>query len=319
MLKFIYILVGLWLAISLNGCNQRDFMKVNVLERNELKGVHSASGIEKIGDKFWLVGDNSPWIYVVDSDYNLVEKFQIHDTTNLSSGVLKKSEKHDTEAMISFDQDGAQVLLLIGSGSKEKRKLAKLVHANTGELLKEYDLTGFYEIIKEEAKLTDEELNIEAAAVLNKRLYLFNRGKNKMISLKLSKFLNFIEGKSKTIKVKSLTIDLPRFEGIQSGFSGATSDEAFNRIIFTASVENTSDWVADGEVLGSYVGIIDLKELHHHYIPECVMLEDKNGVMDIKVESVAVKESDRKMLKCVLVTDSDGGISEAISVDLDLN
>lgn len=318
MLKIITVIVETLLILMLFACNQPRNMNVKLLERKELKGVPSASGIEKLEDHYWVVGDNSPWLFVLDSSYEITNKVLIHDTSALHSGILDKSRKHDSEAMISFEENGINYLLLIGSGSKETRKKAKLINTKNGELLKEYDLAPFYEMIKEQAKLNEDDLNIEAAALLNGRLYLFNRGENRMISLKLTKFLDFLEERIEEIKVKYITVDLPKLDGIQSGFSGAVADEKYDRIIFTASVENTADWVDDGAVLGSYIGVINVKDIHHHYVPDSFLLEEEGDIMEIKVESIALKKSTTKSINCVLVTDSDGGVSEVLTMELDL-
>lgn len=319
MSKIISVIIGVLLTLVFFSCEQPQTMNVKLIYRRELKGIPSASGIEKINDKLCVIGDNSPWLFVLDSTLEIVDRIPIHDTTQLTLGVLDKAKKHDSEAMVSFVENGVNYLLLIGSGSKESRKKAKLINSKDGEMLNEFDLTPFFEIVKEDAKLDEEEMNIEAAALFNEHLYLFNRGKNKMISLKWTKFLDFLNEKIDEIKIKCITIDLPRLNGIQSGFSGATADEEFDRIIFTASVENTSNWVDDGAVSGSFIGVINLKEVHPHYIPESFLLEDGSGIMEIKVESVAINESNSKNLKCVLVTDSDGGVSEILSVELELD
>jgi hypothetical protein len=241
----------------------------------------------------------------------------IHNTTNLVDGVLVKAEKHDSEAMISYEENGENLLLILGSGSKENRKKAKLINAGNGELIETYDLTDFYKLVMEEAKLDEEDLNIEAAAVLDNKFYIFNRGKNRMISLKLTKFIDFLKGDLNELNMKSYSIDLPRLDGIQSGFSGATADPEFDRIIFTASVENTADWVDDGEVLGSYFGVIDLSEVHHHYVPNCSLVEKDAVTLHVKVESVALTSSAEHKITCVLVTDSDGGSSELLEVEVE--
>jgi hypothetical protein len=318
-LKINSVFIGALLTLVFFGCEQPQTMKVKLITRKELKGIPSASGIEKIDHHFWVVGDNSPWLFELDSTLEVINRIAIHDTTDLISGVLDKTSKHDSEAMISFERSGMNYLLLIGSGSKESRKKAKLINTKNGEMLDEYDLAPFFEIVKEEAKLDGEDLNIEAAACLNDRLYLFNRGKNRMISLKFTQFLDFLNKRTDEIKIKWVTIDLPRLDGIQSGFSGATADEEYDRIIFTASVENTSNWVDDGAVSGSYIGVINLKDAHHHYVPESILLKDEFGVLEIKVESVAIDESTDKILNCILVTDSDGGESEILSIELELN
>lgn len=319
MLKRAQLVFGFIFILILFSCEQPQTMILKLTNRTELKGIPSASGIEKIADAYWVVGDNSPWLYKIDPELRLLDKIAIHDTTNLISGVLEKSDKHDSEAMISFSKGNEMFVLLIGSGSKETRKRAKMINAESGELTGDYDLTPFYDLLMEEAKLDEEDLNIEAAAIAKNRLYLFNRGKNKVISMKFSNFLSYLQKQTEGLKMKSLTIDLPKLDGVQSGFSGAVADPEFDRILFTASVENTSNWIDDGAVLGSFIGIIKLNDLHHHYIPESNLIEDENGVLELKVESVTIQRSTAKSLDCLLVTDSDGGQSEILSVEIKLN
>ena len=112
-------------------------------------------------------------------------------------------------------------------------------------------------------------------------------------------------------------IDLPSIDGVQAGFSGASADVLNGNLIFTASVENTSDWVNDGAVLGSFIGVIELDKLQEHYVPQFSMLS-KNGEAELlKVESIAVVSSVNKTLKCIIVTDSDGGNSELLKITIE--
>jgi hypothetical protein len=82
-------------------------------------------------------------------------------------------------------------------------------------------------------------------------------------------------------------------------------------------VENTSDWVNDGAVLGSYIGVIEIDKLQEHYVPQFSLLS-KNGEAELlKVESIAVVSGSNKTLKCVVVTDSDGGNSELLNITIE--
>lgn len=107
---------------------------------------------------------------------------------------------------------------------------------------------------------------------------------------------------------------------MQAKFSGASFMPYENKIIFTASIENNVNPVADGEIFGSYIGIIHTEELKDNYQPECVILADKNQHLKIKVESVEIlTKHNAGKSKLLLVTDSDGGDSEIIKVRLKRN
>lgn len=301
----------------LSACNSGNNMTIKITDRFSLDQIPSASGIEYLDSKYWIIGDNSPWLYEVDDKLSVLKKHVIFSVESIENGVIPKKVKHDFEAMTSMVWDGDSVLFIFGSGSKAPhRNQGLLVRLVDPVKLTKFDLSNFYELILEKAKLKEDELNIEAAAVMDEKLYLFNRGKNKLIIVKIKDFQNYILGKKDEIKIKVQTIDLPQVDGIQAGFSGATADEKHHRLLFTASVENTSNWVDDGAVLGSFVGVIDVAKLHYHYVPKCELLTEGENTLPLKAESISVKFAEKKHVKCLLVTDSDGGESEALEIDL---
>ena len=104
---------------------------------------------------------------------------------------------------------------------------------------------------------------------------------------------------------------LPKINGIEAGFSGATALKDEAKIIFTASVENTDNAYDDGKILGSFIGIIDIS---NNTISEtfdyCLI---PNTDADLKVESVTIEEEiSSKKTKVVLITDDDKGNSTII-------
>jgi hypothetical protein len=301
----------------LTACNSEKDMKLSIIDRMMLDQIPSASGIEHLNGHFWVIGDNSPWLFELTEQFIVVNRYKIFSTDSLENNVIPKKRKHDFEAMTGMIWEGDSALFIFGSGSKAPdRNSGKLIQL--GSKLKEtkFDLTEFYSWIKEEAKLNDEDLNIEAAAVLGKKLYLFNRGKNNLLVMDKEDFYHYLTGEKQHFKIKSYTIDLPNIEGTESGFSGATADEENNRLIFTASVENTANWIADGAVLGSFVGTIDVDKLHNHYVPTYEQIKQNNEDLLIKVESITIRSATQDQLDCILVTDSDGGNSELIEITL---
>ena len=313
---------AIFATILLFACESGEKMNASLENSVTLYDIPSASGIEFLDGKYWLIGDNSPWLFGVNDAFEFAEKHSIFSMDFTENGTIPKSKKHDFEAMTALNWEGDSALFIFGSGSKTNRFQGVLVKMNNALrpsiATQKFDLTDFYSKIQEKAKLKEGELNIEAAAVLGDHLFLFNRGKNKLISLKVKHFIDYLSGTRETIKIKVKTIDLPEIDGIRAGFSGATADEKFQRIVFTASVENTADWVADGEVLGSFIGVLDLHSLKNHAAPKCVLIKNKQEILPIKAESIALQKSSENSFRCLVVTDSDGGKSELLKLKVQL-
>ena len=309
-LRFLFLLVA---ASCLFSCDQHPMWNTKILERSALKEIPSASGLERWSDRYLIIGDNSPWLFETDTLGVTLVKHRIGSLDE--PDVIPKEQKHDFEAMCILDWNGEQVLFLFGSGSKWPYRNKGIAFSVTQQkMIETYDLTSLYEELSEKAKIHQDEFNIEAATALNGKLYLFNRGENKVIIIKERDFIEFIAGSAELPKMKVFSLDLPNIDGIMSGFSGATSDEKNGKILFTASVENTADWVQDGEVLGSFVGIFDPEKLHQHYTPHTALIENENGPVRIKVESITIDDTASNEYHCALITDSDGGISELLKI-----
>lgn len=313
----LYCLSILTASLMVISCKLKPTMNISIDRKLPLTDIPSASGIENDGEFLWIIGDNSPYIFQLNKDYQIQNKYTISfglKTEPLTS-TISKEDKKDFEAMTMLDWEGESCIFLFGSGSKAPQRNEGLLLSHKGEVLESFDLTDFYGLIQDEAKLDDEDLNLEAATVLDDKLYLFNRGKNKLISMKTSHFVAYLEKKDKGIKMKSNTIDLPEIDGVKAGFSGATSDVENKRILFSASVENTSNWVDDGAVLGSFIGVIVPDEIQQHYTPLCTLIQENEPLL-VKVESLTVITSSTKSTKVAAVTDSDGSESEVIELTI---
>lgn len=315
---YTYFFISFTFTILFSGCESSKPMKISSIQRLDLSEIPSASGIEFVNGYYWIIGDNSPYLFRLDQKFELIDKMVLGSLDDAVHGVIPKLKKLDLEAMLSMKWKKDSVFFVFGSGSKlPERAFAWKINIKNPALQEKIDLTVFYDLVMNETKLKENDFNIEAAVELNGKIYLFNRGRNKLISMRSAQFIEFIEGDRKELKLKSYNIDLPKIGGIEAGFSGATADEKNNRIIFTASVENTTDWVADGEVLGSLIGLIDVDDIENHYEPSTVLITEINGdAIRFKVESIALKNRSQQSYNCVLVTDSDGGKSELVELTL---
>ncbi len=224
-------------------------MKCTLLSRTILEGIPSASGIEKVGDTIYIMGDDSPWLFWMNERYEITGKIPVADVSAAVKGKIPKPVKPDLEAMALFRNE----LLLFGSGSKSPQRDV-LVRVNIiSKKASTYSLVQFYDHLCTAAKITRDDLNIEAAVIFNTSLLLFNRGNNCIYETDIEALLAFSSGAENMPSVKIFRITLPMLQEIQAGFSGACLSTDSQQIIFTASVENTPNWVDDGEILGSFI------------------------------------------------------------------
>lgn len=293
-------------------------IKCTILGRKIL-GIPSASGVSVIGAAIYVIGDNSPWLYKLNREFTITDRIQLNPLIDLPDGIYAKRDKPDFEALATANTDGLQKLLVFGSGSKSpQRDVLIVVDPDDLPRLKSYTLVGFYKQLKASGKLTDAELNIEAAEVIGDRLFLFNRRKNLIFEYKLSEFFNYLNEKGENPFPKIYKFSLPDIRGIEAGFTGAGQLPGNQKIIFTATVEDTPNNIDDGEVLGSFIGIFSLEDLKDQNRPDCIPITaDDSEVLKIKVESVTLLDKTKTgEAKILMVTDSDGGISEIINASL---
>lgn len=295
-------------------------MKLSILNRYILNDIPSASGIDIIDGTIYIIGDNAPWLFKLDAQYRVMDKFQIASADGLKDGKIPKPLKPDFEAMTCIRSGNKQELFIFGSGSKSsQRDMLVNVNVNNPANYESHSLEKFYKKLRDTAKLNAGELNIEGAVADDEYLYLFNRGKNIVFKLRLTGFLEHINSGGNCPVPEVFHFKLAEINGIEAGFSGATITPDKKKILFTASVENTPNWYDDGEVLGSFIGIIDLQTFTNNMCPACMPITDNGNTLKIKVESLALHHVDPQgNLHLLLVTDSDGDTSELFEMSIGL-
>ena len=133
------------LVIEINwGMSGPAKIKCTILGRKIL-GIPSASGVSVIGSSIYVIGDNSPWLYKLSSDYTITDKIQLNPETDLPNGVYAKKDKPDFEALATVKTEGTWKLLAFGSGSKSpQRDVLVVVDPEDLSKLKSYSMIGFY-------------------------------------------------------------------------------------------------------------------------------------------------------------------------------
>lgn len=301
------ILIVFLLTLEFISC--RVAPELLITQRSELE-VASASGIAVNGGSIFIIGDDVPWLYVLNPDFTIDLNIPYGDYLLQPDSVIAKADKPDLEALAASEAYG---LLAFGSGSLQPQRDV-LMEFTPGGIQKPavHSLQKLYQNLRDLPELNNTPFNIEGAVIYQKKLYLLNRENNMLLELNLDEVMQLIKGKQAQFKLTTYQIQLPEINGIEAGLSGADIIPGSDILLFTASVEDRPNPVDDGKILGSFLGIIELDKLKNNYHPVTVPIADSSGSLKIKAESVAVVRHDNSITNLLLVTDSDGGKSQII-------
>jgi hypothetical protein len=297
-------------------------MTATVLSEVSIPHLPSASGVEIIGNIAYIIGDDSPWLYMLDAaTLASVGQVQLFDTGNFSTGRIPKADKPDLECTVALVwPDSRAGVLILGSGSRPLREVGWFVPATETTAPQKVDLAPLYALLREHLPPGIDILNLEAAAATDTELLLFQRTVGRadaagLFRLPLASTLRFIvDPTAPTPAVVAAWFSLPTIDGCPAGFSGATLVDG--QLFVTASVENTPDAVLDGAVLGSFVGVVSLQSLTATF----AQLSWADGrIYQGKVEGIAVQQLHAGQAELLLVTDDDAGGSTAVTARLLLN
>ena len=219
----------------------------------EIDGIGSASGLFLHEDLLYIIGDNSGYF----NEYNIrtkkLRKIQIlFDKTLDQLENIPKPLKPDFEILCHNNNK----LYMLGSGSTPKRNLMIEFDLKTQKVIQK-DLTNTYTKLKAIAKIDDQNFNLEGAIFTGNEWLLFNRGNG--IDAKNGIFKIQEAELAKTKQAKFNPFKLPNINHVESSFTDAVLVK--NEIFFIATAEDTKSTYADGEILGSFIGSINLQTL----------------------------------------------------------
>lgn len=291
-------------------------LDIEILSLRILKDVPSASGIAKFKDGFYVIGDDSPYLFKIDKHFDLISKNLIYSSDNLQGSTIPKMDKPDFEAMELISETE---ILVFGSGSKSpERDVCVVVDIEKEIKYKEYDISLFYEYIRRMKVMDGYELDIEGLAMYGELLYLFNRGRNIIFRFPYNDFISYCKA-GVDFPIPEVSIySLPKINDLQAGFSGASTYGQKPYLIFTASVEDAPNAYDDGPVLGSFIGLIEIN--NGNLSDEIIIKKIPNPGFPLKVESVIVdKILSETESELILVTDNDGEPSEILRLRMTFN
>ena len=281
-------------------------MQLTVTDMLLLENIPSGSGLQKAGTGYYLVGDDAPFLFCLDSSFKVTARIPLLDTLPFAAGRIQKGEKPDFEAM---EMIGENEFVIFGSGSKSpQRDLFVRVLLEDLPRVERHSLTPFYRQLKSLPAFKNSELNMEAVAHHNNQLFLFNRNPALLVRFDYNAFLNYLQGAAPLPELYVTPFSLPKIGGVEAGFSGATLLPAESKIIFTATAEATQNAYDDGEIMGSLVGLINLTDGEPAGTFTYTLIPNTGAAL--KVESVTLAEAAAgRKAQLVFVTDDDQGNS----------
>jgi len=287
-------------------------------EVKQLPDYPSASGIEYLNKKYYIIGDDANNLLITDDTLTAIDSIPLY---SFSEKKIPKTVKADLEAITLVDDDSIQKLLLIGSGSSAPYRNAGWL---INPLTKQTDsirLDTFYQRIKNQGL---DEINIEGICSVPGGILLSNRGnknyrKNFLIFTKKAFWKKQSDVIIKLIPVGSNT-DTALFNGISGIAYVSTTDQ----LILTVSTENTGNNIDDGAIGKSYLWIIDDFSAKKNWAainPDKIIdLEKKDSrFKNQKIESVCVTSVEDGLIQLVLAADNDNESSTLFRIEIKQN
>jgi hypothetical protein len=280
-------------------------MKLELLDYKELDKYPSGSGLEFYENRLYIVGDDAKDILVTNKKWKQRNRIVLfaHDEER-----IPKKQKADLEATTLIEWNGLPHLLIIGSGSKEKRNQAITVNI-ADRTITHYDIAAFYNRLPQ---LGITETNIEGAALVNDYLVMANRGNKTNPDNHLLVTTPDFFVAPETASLQLYKIELPLSEAVM-GISGLTYSAHHEQLLFTTSTEDTANAYDDGAIGKSYLGIINNayrkigreKKMKANELIDLAAADKK--FKGFKIESVAIQSERNNSMKLHLVADNDTG------------
>ena len=283
-------------------------MKLELIDFIELENYPSGTGIEFYDDKIYIVSDNSRDLLVMNKKWNKPALINLFDTAEKKT---PKTAKSELEAMTVLAVDKKPHLLIIGSGSTDKRNKALLLNLKTN-VITWIDLVAFYNRIR---TTNIPGLNIEGIAEVYDYLVLANLGNstnpdNHLIITKP----DFWKNQEKT-NLQTIVID---FEEVASankmGVSGLRYSDKHEDLFLTVSAHDTPDATNAGTAGKSYLAVIENlyrkigrekgKIKVNHLID---LAEADKQFTGYKIESVCIQSQKDHSVKLQMVGDNQQG------------
>jgi hypothetical protein len=299
--------VALFILFS---CNKKKDIIVE-----EVKDLHypSASAVTFYDNKIYLIGDDAPFMVVLDKQLTPVDSIPLF-TSNEAR--IPKNIKPDLESVTLVTYQRHPMLLAMSSGSLAPyRNICLLIDPGTRKA-DSTRLDAFFRRINE-AGIKD--LNVEGLAAIPGGILMAARGnksypKNHLIYT-ISDFWKYQD----TADFRLIKTGVNNDTAVFNGISGLEYSPRTDKLLLTVSTEDTYSSHGDGAIGKSYLWIINDISTKKRY-----SAINPNRVIDLpaaddrfkgqKIESVCILSETRKQMMLLLVADNDRGGSSLFRI-----
>ena len=308
------------------GSSGRSPVRVNLAGSRRLayddgRPVRAASGIARLGDGWLVVQDDGThaawWRGPSITELRIFPDVDGHDEFTSAAGT--KHLKPDVESACEVVVDGRAGVLVLGSGSNERRmRGAVVVLADAGPEVRVADLDTLFRQAVGIVGPNLDALNFEAVCCLGEELRWFNRGNPS----------RGVPSSSVTLPTAALLAAIWSSDPLDCTLSGhrqhrlgevagvglAVTDAvvlADGRMVVSAAAEDTPTMVDDGPVVASALALLapDGELVAMAEIPRI------DGAV-AKVEGLALVSDERHRLGLVAVVDADDHHTPSLDLDL---
>lgn len=266
---------------------------INILNKLDL-AIPSGSGVTGYQGGFLTIGDDTPWLYYLDSSGVLLDSLRLSMVEGYVPGVrMDGLFKADFEGITRLNE---KIVLIISSGSYNAgRDTAYLVNAAERRILAKKSLGPLFQAFADTSGIDDvHSLNFEGVAVAHNELYFFNRGdlsgRNLIFKTDLAQFIEYFTS-GEDVMITGVYEPTPfHSEYGSSTFSSCVYVKERDLFIFTSTSEegsriDSSGRVVDGDIKGSFIGRILMDQLNDSIVPVYPIMEN-DSLAPIKIEGL---------------------------------
>ena len=296
--------------------------KIQLTKSLLISDFPSGSSINYRDGKFYVIGDDSSNILILDADYNKIDSVRLFD---FAEKRIPKADKIDLEGSAILEIDGRDHLLIVGSASRKNRKRIILIpFSGAGLDVKTLDhaVIKTKDFIKRIRSNGIEEINLEGVSLFHNDIILANRGNrtnpNNHLIITDKDFWTR-QDQAKLLIVKLMLPDKDHLKVL--GLSELCYIESLDILFVTLTSEATDNAYDDGAIGNSFIGWITHAS-HKLQSPELTLenIVDLTAVDDLfkneKIEGICPEVITPGELTLHLVSDNDAGESRLFKIKM---
>jgi hypothetical protein len=239
----------------------RDLTLAKPIEPGRKAHVSAASGITKVGDRFYVVSDDELTLFTfTNSDQHLSPVQLIKGQLPFDTS-KRKAEKPDFESLALLsdsDWEPYGALVTWPSASTPKRTQAVIIPFDKNKKLSTPVISNILPLAYE-LQSTTKELNMEGILFRDKKVFLFQRGnsekgKNGFAEISLKNWIAGMKSGNWSEKIQFESVKMGQLSGVDITFS----DVIWTKygLLALGSAEDTTSSFADGQIYGTVLARI---------------------------------------------------------------